>query len=124
MPGLSITFGIILMLQGIVTYFMVEAGGRSITALIPAAFGALLVVCGFIAMKPDLRKHAMHAAAAVGLVGIIGALGRAIPAIASGKAIGLAIGSQLAMGILLIIFVGLCVRSFINARRARRAAEV
>lgn len=121
MPGLTIVFGIILILQGIITYFIAGADSRSFTAFIPSIFGALLVICGFVAMKPDLRKHAMHAAAAVGLIGILGPLSRAIPGLLAGKAVGLAIGSQIAMAILMIIYVILCVRSFIAARKARLA---
>ncbi len=119
MPGLTIIFGIILILQGIITYFISDADSRSFTALIPAIFGALLVVCGALAKKPDLRKHAMHAAAVVGVIGILGALMRALPAMARGNEVGLAVGSQLAMAVILIIFVALCVRSFIAARKAR-----
>jgi hypothetical protein len=119
MPGLAIGFGIILILQGIITYFIAAEGSRSFTALIPSVVGGLLVVCGFLAKKPDLRRHAMHAAAAVAVIGLLGALGRAVPAVLAGKTIGLAIGSQLVMGVLLLIFVILCVRSFIAARRAR-----
>jgi nitrate/nitrite transporter NarK len=66
----------------------------------------------------------MHAAAMVGLIGLLGALGRAIPAIAKGKEIHMAIASQLAMGVLLLIFLVLCIRSFIAARKARQAAEI
>lgn len=118
MPGMAILFGIILILQGIITYVISEVDNRSFTALIPAIFGALLTICGAIGRKPDLRKHAMHAAAAVALIGALGGFGRAIPALASGGEFGMAIGSQLAMGILCTIFVILCVRSFIAARRA------
>ncbi len=117
MPTLTITLGVILILQGIITYFV--SGQQSFTALIPAIFGALFTVCGFIALKPDLRKHAMHAAAMVGLLGALGGLGRALPALFRGADFGLALGSQLALGVLCVIFVVLCVRSFIAARRDR-----
>ena len=123
MPGISITFGIILILQGIITYFISDS--RSPTAFIPAIFGALLVVLGFLAKKPDMRKHAMHAAAAVGLLGVVGSLGRAIPKLAQKDAeIDLALGSMLVMGVLMLIFLVLCIRSFIAARRAREAAPL
>lgn len=122
MPGLTIVFGIILILQGIITYFISEVDHRSFTAFIPSIFGALLVITGAVALKPDLRKHAMHAAAMVGLLGVFGALGRALPAVARGADIGLALGSQLFMGVILVIFVGLCVRNFIQVRKARRNA--
>lgn len=124
MYGVSIVIGLILILQGIITYFISAPDHRSFTALIPAIFGGLLVVCGALAKKPDLRKHAMHAAAAVALLGVIGALMRAVPALAAGKAIGLALGSQIAMAVLLIIFLVLCIRSFIAARKEREAASV
>lgn len=119
MPGVAITIGIILILQGILTYFISES--RSFTALIPAIFGGLLVVTGFLAKKPEFRKHAMHAAALVALLGVVGALMRAIPALAGGGAIGLGVASQLAMAVLLIIFLVLAIRSFIAARKARNA---
>lgn len=124
MPGVSIVFGLILILQGIITYFISAPDHRSFTALIPAIFGALIFICGFLAKKPDLRKHAMHAAAAVALLGVIGALMRAIPGLASGAGVGLALGSQIAMAVLLIIYLGLCIRSFIAARRERESAPV
>lgn len=117
MPGITIVFGIVLILQGIITYFISDS--QSFTAFIPSIFGALLVVFGAAAKKPDLRKHAMHGAAAVGLLGVLGSLGMAIPKLARGADLTLALGSQLFMGVLLVIYVGLCVRSFIAARRAR-----
>jgi hypothetical protein len=55
----------------------------------------------------------------VALLGVIGAFMRAIPALAKGSGITLGVGSQLVMGILLIIFLVLAIRSFINARRVR-----
>ena len=121
MPGIAIVFGVILVLQGIITYFISDADSRSFTAFIPSIFGALLVICGAIGQKPELRKHAMHGAAGVALLGLLGSLGRAIPAVLGGNEIGLAVGSQLTMGILLLIFLVLCVRSFIAARKARGA---
>lgn len=117
MPGLSIGIGIVLILQGIITYFISDT--RSLTALIPAIFGVLLAIFGFVGQKPSLRKHAMHGAATVALLGLFGSLGRAIPALVKGASVGLGLGSQLFMGVLLLIFLILCIRSFINARIAR-----
>ena len=117
MPVTAIAFGIILILQGIVTYFMSES--HSPTAFIPSVFGALLVICGAIGQKPNLRKHAMHGAAMVGLLGVLGGLGRGLMVLAKKGEINLAIASMLILGTLSLIFVVLCVRSFIAARRAR-----
>lgn len=122
MPTMAIVFGIILILQGLVTLPLADK--FSPTIFIPSIFGALLFICGMIGRKADLRKHAMHAAAMVSLLGAAGGLGMGISKIAAGKEIHLAIASQLIMGVLCLIFLVLCIRSFIAARRARTAAEV
>jgi hypothetical protein len=112
----TIVFGLVLTLLGFLGYFM--TGTSSFTALIPAAFGIVLVALGFLARSEALRKHAMHAAAAVALLGMIGAL---IPLLrtAPGVRPAIAVYSQVAMVIITGLFVALCVRSFIAARRAR-----
>ena len=61
----------------------------------------------------------MHAAVAIGLIGAIAALARGVPAALAGDASGPAVMSQLAMGVLLLIYVALGVQSFIAARKAR-----
>ena len=67
--------------------------------------------------------HAMHGAAVVALLGFLAPLGRIIPQALKGTPPhGLALFSQVTMSILCLAFVLLCVRSFINARRARTQA--
>lgn len=117
MPSTTRYFGLILIVLGIASYML--TGRTSVTALIPAIFGAVLVVCALIARKETARKHAMHAAVAVGLLGALAALGRGIPATLSGGAGRPAVLSQLVMGVLLLIYVALGVQSFIAARKAR-----
>jgi len=119
MPQMALLFGALEITLGLIAYF--ATGAKSVTALIPAFFGILLVICGLIALKPNLRKHAMHAAAALGLLGVLMPLGRAIPVLARGGEMSAAIISMLAMAVLALIFLVLCVRSFIAARRARVA---
>ena len=116
MASTTIVFGILLTLLGVAGYTLTQT---SMTALIPAIFGLLLVVLGFLARSESIRKHAMHAAAAVALIGCVGAL---IPLLRtpSGVRPALAVFSQVAMVVLTALFVALCVRSFIAARRARR----
>jgi hypothetical protein len=116
-PSTTRYFGLILIVLGFASYLL--TGRTSVTALIPAIFGALLVVCALIARKESARKHAMHAAVAVGLLGALAALGRGIPAALSGGAGRTAVLSQLVMGGLLAIYVALGVQSFIAARKAR-----
>jgi len=117
MPLTTRYFGLILIVLGIGSY--VGTGRTSVTALIPALFGAILVVCALVARNEAARKHAMHAAVAVGLIGALAALGRGVPAALSGGAARPAVLLQLVMGVLLLIYVGLGVQSFIAARKAR-----
>jgi hypothetical protein len=118
MPATTRTFGLLLIALGIGSYF--ATGRTSMTALIPAFFGAALVVCAMIAGRESARKHAMHAAVAIGLLGAVAALARAVPAAMNGQAGRPAVLAQLAMGVLLLGYVALGVQSFIAARRARQ----
>ena len=84
MPAVSIIFGALLVALGVVSYtgavpYFGEHAYVSPTALIPAAVGTLLVLCGLLALNERFLKHAMHAAAAIGLLGLIGALARIVP---------------------------------------------
>lgn len=119
MPGTTRIIGLLLIVLGVASYTM--TGRTSLTAMIPAFFGAVLVVCALIARNESARKHAMHAAVAVGLLGAVAALARGIPAALGGDAGRPAVLSQLVMGALLAFYVALGVRSFIAARRARMA---
>ena len=117
MPATTRLFGLLLIVLGVASY--VTTGRSSITAMIPAFFGAALVICALIARQESARKHAMHAAVALGLIGAVAALARAVPAALGGDASRPAVLAQLAMGVLLLVYVALGVRSFIAARRAR-----
>jgi glucan phosphoethanolaminetransferase (alkaline phosphatase superfamily) len=119
MPMTAIACGVLLIIIGIAGYangLMTERA--SLTALIPAVFGALLAVFGYIAgAKEDLRKHMMHAAAAVALIGFLLTAGRLLPRLGELTA-SAAVLSQAAMSIVCLIFVLLAVKSFIDARKA------
>ncbi|MGH9349248.1 MAG: hypothetical protein ACRD26_18490 [Vicinamibacterales bacterium] len=116
MASTTIVFGLALLCLGFLGYFM--TGTSSFTALIPAVFGLLLLALGFIARSEGARRHAMHAAAAVALVGFLGAL-MSLLRTPSGVRSDVALYSQIAMLLMTGVFVGLCVRSFVAARRAR-----
>ena len=60
MPKITIGLGILLILLGLGGYFGTDA--KSFTALIPAFVGVPLLLLGCLALKDNLRKHAMHAA--------------------------------------------------------------
>jgi len=124
MGKLTIVFGVLLILLGIVGY--VGTGSEHPTALIPAAFGIFLAIFGAIAIaKPALRMHVMHGAVLVGLLGFLGTISGVI-ALAkklSGQVIERpeAAYAKAAMCGLMLVYVILCVRSFIAARKARLA---
>jgi hypothetical protein len=121
MPGVTRLFGLILIVLGIASYTL--TGRTSITAMIPAFFGAAFLVCAIVARKEPLRKHAMHAAVAIGLIGALAALARGLPGALNGDAARPAVMSQMAMGVLLLIYVALGVQSFIAARKARAGRQ-
>jgi hypothetical protein len=131
-PQLTILFGLLLAGVGAEGYtnafglFRVETL-HSPTALIPAGFGVVLVLCGLLAMRHDLRKHAMHVAAVVGLLGAGAGLGMGLaklPRLLDGTAERpSAVKLQLAMGAVSAVFLALCVKSFIDARRRRLRAS-
>ena len=117
MAGITRTMGLLLIALGVGSY--VFTGRTSMTAFIPAFFGAALVVCALVARRESAGKHAMHAAVAIGLIGAVASLARGIPAAMSGQAGRPAVVAQLAMGALLVAYVAMGVQSFIAARRAR-----
>ncbi|HEY0459407.1 MAG TPA: hypothetical protein VGC97_09745 [Pyrinomonadaceae bacterium] len=119
MPTTAIGCGLSLILVGIAGYvYGIWGGNASVTALIPAFFGLVIALLGaFAKSNENLRKHLMHAAVLVGLLGFI------IPAFRLLSKLGdltlsAAVVSQLAMALICLIFVILCVQSFVNARRS------
>ena len=94
-----------------------DTGKPSPTALIPAFFGAPILACGILALNPARRKHAMHGAAAIGLLGLIGAVVMLIKNYNAGTLTGLKPFSMGGMAILCLMYVLLCVRSFLAARK-------
>jgi hypothetical protein len=126
MAKVTIGFGVTLILLGAISFF--GTGSVHPTALIPAYFGLVLTVCGVLANSTSDKRRmiAMHIAVTVGLLGFLGSGIMAI--VETAKAHGgplahpAAVESQAAMAVLCLIYVGLCVRSFIAARRSRRLA--
>jgi peptidoglycan/LPS O-acetylase OafA/YrhL len=126
MAKVTYVFGVLLMLVGLVGYF--GTGSVHPTALIPTWFGLALCVGGFLAISPSegRRKLFMHINVTIGLVGLIGAIASALHGYGHARSLGVdpdykALAAQLSMAVLLLIYVNLCVRSFIKARRSRQA---
>ncbi len=132
MPYVSILCGALLIALSVDGYYDIYGFVRphalaSPTSLIPAGFGTVLILCGLVALKESLLKHAMHAAAAVGLIGLLASGGMGLPklpAYLAGEAERPgAVRLQLAMAAVCLVFVLLCVGSFVAARRRRAARE-
>jgi hypothetical protein len=123
MANTTIGFAIALIVLGLLGYF--GTGTSSPTALIPAAFGLVLLLLGVMARNPARRKLAMHIAVVVGLLGFLGSFRGllSLPAVISGEPVARqeAVLAQSAMAILMGIYVALCIKSFIDARRSRAA---
>ncbi|MFP4145219.1 MAG: hypothetical protein ACOCTI_04285 [Phycisphaeraceae bacterium] len=119
MTRTTIVFGVLLCLLGAGYYL--ATGLESFTALIPAGIGVLLLICGAFAMAGETaRKWAMHVAVIVGVLGVILPLGR-LPSVLTAEQINWAVASELLiMLVLSVVYVALAVRSFAEARRARR----
>ena len=126
MAKVTIVFGILLIIVGLVGFY--GTGAIHHTALIPAWFGLALGVGGFLAISPSegRRKLFMHINVTIGAVGCIGGFVEALRGYGAARSAGIdpdmkALAAKLAMAILLLIYVNLCVRSFIQARRSRQA---
>ena len=128
MAKITIVFGVLLIITGAVAFALVGQQSHAYHALIPVGFGLLLAIFGALANTPDAKKRMlfMHIAVTIGLLGFLGTIPGIIGTIQmlAGHAVARpdAAKVQTIMGTLCLFFVLLCVRSFINARRARTAA--
>lgn len=124
MAKLTIAIGVVLALIGAGFYSMIVP--HAPTSLIPLYFGVLLILLGALASTEDAKRRMlfMHIAVTVGLLGFIFPFVRAFAGavkMVQGVAVAhpLAVEEQMLMAVVCLIFVLLCVRSFIAARRAR-----
>ena len=126
MAKLTIAFGVVLIVLGV--WGFVATGSAHPTALLPTWFGLALVVCGALATTENAswRMAWMHIAVSVGLVGFLGSAIRALVEFVNAHGAPLAhpvaVEDQLAMAAICLVYIALCVRSFIAARRTRKAA--
>ena len=122
MAKVTLFFAFLLAALGLAGY--VGTGSAHMTALIPFWFGLALGLFGWLAISPDERRRRlfMHIAVTVGLVAFLGGAAEAIRGYVHATGLGeqpnmTALASKLAMAGLMLVYVGLCVRSFIAARR-------
>lgn len=123
MAKITIIFAILLVALGLIGFL--GTGSQHPTALIPTWFGLALGVGGFLSISPSeaRRKLFAHINVTIGLLGFIGGAVEAIRGYLHAKSTGvepntIALASKLTMTVLLLLYVILCVRSFIAARRS------
>jgi hypothetical protein len=126
MGPITIFLGLVLIVDGVVGF--TATGSEHFTALIPAAFGLVFVVLGWLARQEHLRKHVMHAAAALALIGFLATVSGVPGAVVYLTNSGTverppAVLSKTVMAVACAVFTGLCVKSFVDARRRRIAGE-
>ena len=128
MPQITIVYGLMCVVLGLVAYFGATGEHTSKTALIPTFAGIPILILGLVALRPAIRKHAMHAAAALALLLLWVPAIRGFPGMLKlmmGGDVSNPRGAvvQSIFALLCIAFVLLCVRSFVVARRAQAAMK-
>jgi len=126
MPIVAMIFGALLTALGAIAYAAPEVLGEGkayqISALSPAFVGVPIAFLGLLSLlKPSLLKHAMHLAAMLGLFGLVGGFMPVILRKFDTDTAAVKVG--LAMTAISAVFVGFCVKSFIDAKKARKARE-
>jgi hypothetical protein len=123
MAKVTLVFALLLAVLGLAGYL--GTGSIHPTALIPTWIGLALGVFGFLAISPNesRRKLFMHINVTIGLLGFLGGAVEAVRGYLHAQAAGLApnpvaLASKATMAGLLLIYVILCVRSFVAARRS------
>jgi hypothetical protein len=126
MAKLTIGFGIVLMVLG--EWGFVTTGSLYPTALIPTWAGFLFVLFGALAhaKEPKRRMLWMHAAVTVALLLFLFTIPAVVDEVRMLRGASfphpVAVEEKAAMSLLCLVFVLLCVRSFIAVRKARNLA--
>ena len=123
MANLSIIYGIIFILMGLISYLGISS--ESITALIPAFFGIPMLVLGWLGLNEKWLKHAMHVAAVLMLLGFFGTVGGLIKFFkmlaGAEMARPSAVTVQAIMALMCLVFLIFAVKSFIDARKNKKS---
>lgn len=124
MAKFTIVVGLILVVLGVAVF--VATGSHAPTALIPTYFGILLGILGMLANTDNSKRRMlfMHIAVTVGLIGFIFPGWRGMGDLITqmhGQIVlrPVAMKEELAMAAICLVYVLLCVRSFISSRRSR-----
>jgi multisubunit Na+/H+ antiporter MnhF subunit len=128
MAKVTVGFGVVLIVLG--AWGFIATGSAHPTALIPAYFGLVLAIAGGLATTENAKRRMlwMHIAVTVGLLGFLGTVAAAVDEVRmlSGAVFPhpIAVEEKAAMSVICLVFVVLCVRSFIAARRDRKLEVV
>jgi hypothetical protein len=125
MSPIATSVGALLCIVGAIYFGIAPADHRSPTALIPLFIGFPIAVLGILARKEKMRKHAMHGAAGLALLGLLGSLRFVKSWIGMMQGVPpanpLAAQEGLILFVTCLIFLVLCIRSFVAARKAQAA---
>ena len=117
-PQIGIINGLILIIWGLVAYFLQDSENPSITAMIPSFFGMTLLLLGFLSIWNEVnRHHYMHASMVLALLMFLGGV-RVFPI--DDEMSNLAISSHLILMLSGVVFIVIGIKSF---RFARLSAE-
>ena len=122
MAKLTIWFGALL--AAVSLGFWIGMGRVETAPLHPAGIGVLLIICGFFATAENPKKRMlwMHIAVTLGLIGFLATGIRAVIQLSKGTAMSInpmGFEERVVIALICLIYVALCVRSFIAARRTR-----
>jgi hypothetical protein len=123
MAKVTLVFAVVFVALGLVGF--IGTGSEHYTALIPALLGLLLGIFGALSLSPNpgRRKLFMHINVTLGLLGFLGTAMGLIQwfQMLAGATVKNppATESKAIMALLCVIYVALCIRSFIAARKAR-----
>lgn len=125
MQKLTVLVGIILVAIGAASYLgAVPARGNPLAI---AGIGSVLIICGWAAANERARMHAMHGAVLAGLIGMVVGIVGVLQGDAAANSAGAAATTPSSASrwpasvtaLVCGVYVVLCVRSFVMARRAR-----
>jgi uncharacterized membrane protein len=125
MKNVTIALGAGLIALGVIAYF--ATGRDSLTALLPAVLGVPILVLGVLAMRENMRRHAIHAALVLALLGALGTMPQVVqlPDLLMDNDVErpAAVVTSTITAVACLLYVVLGVRSFVAARRERRTAN-
>ena len=116
MPKATVWYGIGLIIFGAVAYTAV--GMVTFSVLTPAYYGIALSTAGTVALKEKSGKNGMHIAGVIALLGIFDGLASLVPAMLCDNGLDGSAITEMLMAVSMAVFLGFCVRSFIEGKKA------